>query len=117
MNGSLSLCLPLIFTHCCRCLLFLTTNYPADLPARLVRSGRVDVRVKFGLATKSQVQRLFRAFYPNAGAEIEALFVATCPAEALSMADLQGLLLTHKHDPAAAVSALIALLDQRGIPK
>jgi chaperone BCS1 len=99
-------------------LLFMTTNFLCKLPDRLVRSGRIDLRVKFGLATKGQVERLFLSFYPDADQGCVGEFVASYPEATLSMADLQGLLLTHKsQDPSKAGPALRALLGHRGIPK
>jgi chaperone BCS1 len=43
--------------------LIMTTNHPEDLDAALVRPGRVDRRVEFGMAKKEQVRELFVRMY------------------------------------------------------
>lgn len=98
-------------------LTFLTTNFPQMLPERLLRSGRIDVRVEFGLATKTQVRQLFQAFYGPGHSELESAFVDAYPDQAMSMADLQGLLLEHKNSAINATFALKSLLQARGQTK
>lgn len=93
------------------CLIFLTTNFPQQLPERLVRSGRIDVKVPFACATKEQIRRLWRSFYPQSDdAELENAFVEAAPADVLAMADLQGLLLDHKREPREALRAMRELV-------
>lgn len=41
----------------------MTTNHPEKLDAALVRPGRVDRRVEFGLAMKEQIRELFIRMY------------------------------------------------------
>ncbi len=89
------------------CLLCLTTNNLQLLPERLIRSGRIDVRCEFGLATKNQVRGLFRLFYGQGRPEEEE-FVAACPAGRFSCSDVQSYLTVNKSDPAVALAALRA---------
>jgi hypothetical protein len=97
-------------------LLFLTTNHPERLDPALVRPGRVDVRVTFARASRSQLRRLFLRFFFDDGAggeggnENEAALLATrfaaaLPEGELSMAAVQGFLLLHRDDPKGAVEA------------
>lgn len=93
---------------------FLTTNYPHMLPERLVRSGRIDMRIEFGLATKKQIRQLFQAFFGvGTHQKLEDSFVDACPEQQLSMADLQGLLLEYKHSPEQVTPALKRFIEKR----
>jgi hypothetical protein len=47
-------------------LVFMTTNCVEKLDAALIRPGRVDVRVSFGIAEQNQVKRLYTQFYSPA---------------------------------------------------
>jgi len=44
---------------------FMTTNYVDRLDSALVRQGRVDKRVKFGLLSEKQVKDMFGSFFPR----------------------------------------------------
>ncbi|WIA09054.1 hypothetical protein OEZ85_008468 [Tetradesmus obliquus] len=81
-------------------LLFMTTNHIERLNDALIRPGRVDVRCFLGPATRQQARDLFQ-------------FAAQLPAEGgVSMAQLQGFLMTHRKDPWAAVASVAKLLQQ-----
>ncbi|KAI4658685.1 uncharacterized protein J4E79_006443 [Alternaria viburni] len=43
--------------------LIMTTNYPEKLDSALIRPGRVDLQIKFTLATNTQIQEIFRRMY------------------------------------------------------
>jgi len=43
----------------------MTTNYPEKLDSALIRPGRVDLQIKFTLATSDQIQEIFRRMYSN----------------------------------------------------
>ncbi|KAA8620070.1 mitochondrial chaperone bcs1 [Pyrenophora tritici-repentis] len=43
----------------------MTTNYPEKLDSALIRPGRVDLQIKFTLATREQMQEIFRRMYSN----------------------------------------------------
>ncbi|RXW23832.1 hypothetical protein EST38_g2028 [Candolleomyces aberdarensis] len=46
-------------------ILFATTNYKESLDPALCRPGRMDVHVKFDMASKYQARELFKRFYPD----------------------------------------------------
>lgn len=87
------------------CLIFMTTNHLDRLNARLVRDGRVDVRVEFTHATRDQCERIFRRFYPEAAEGSAARFAAALSESAVTMAAVQTILIGHKGDPAGALAA------------
>lgn len=43
--------------------LIMTTNYPDQLDEALIRPGRIDYQIAFGLATTSQIEELFSRMY------------------------------------------------------
>lgn len=45
--------------------LIMTTNCPEKLDSALIRPGRVDVQIKFTLATRIQIQDIFRRMYSH----------------------------------------------------
>ncbi|KAK7023348.1 p-loop containing nucleoside triphosphate hydrolase protein [Favolaschia claudopus] len=110
---------------------FATTNHIANLDAALIRPGRMDVKIKYGLATTEQIERVFTVFFPALNpaegidashppisstdlAKYAADFAAAIPTETYSIAQIQGYLLTKKHDPAGAVQgAGDWLIDQQ----
>ncbi|KAJ7726602.1 P-loop containing nucleoside triphosphate hydrolase protein [Mycena olivaceomarginata] len=84
---------------------FATTNHIANLDAALIRPGRMDVKIKYGLATTEQVERVFKVFLPLTAHmdRYAADFAAAIPTEMYSIAQIQGYLLTKKHDPVGAM--------------
>lgn len=91
--------------------LFMTTNHPDRLDPALVRPGRADVHVELGLVGAATAARLFARFFPGEAGLAERFRLALGTAR-LSPAELQGWLLRHADDPAAAASAQ-GLLPQR----
>jgi chaperone BCS1 len=80
----------------------LTTNHLPHLDPALVRPGRADVWVEFGLADADQAARLFARFYGAApGAEA---FGAAMAALGVTGAEIQQHLLRHEGDPAGALA-------------
>ncbi|KAG9319606.1 hypothetical protein KVV02_002136 [Mortierella alpina] len=53
-------------------MLCMTTNHLDRLDEALIRPGRVDVRARFGKATRSQAQELFIKFFPHPPATPQA---------------------------------------------
>src|ERR1700684_1338866 len=49
-------------------ILIMTTNYPERIDSRLVRAGRVDLKVLFGFATHEQITDLFVKMYDTTAA-------------------------------------------------
>ncbi|KAJ6452454.1 hypothetical protein C8R45DRAFT_641317 [Mycena sanguinolenta] len=100
---------------------FATTNHIGNLDPALIRPGRMDVKLKYGLATTEQIEQVFKVFYPAMTAEdnetdtadpafteadlerCAAEFAAAIPDETYSIAQIQGYLLTKKRNPTGAV--------------
>ena len=97
-------------------ILFMTTNYVERLDKALIRPGRVDFRQYVGYATKHQLERMFRRFYRNASDEEVQRFVSKVfemsETPEISLAQLQGLFLRYKSDPAAIFNGLSMLFDK-----
>jgi chaperone BCS1 len=71
----------------------LTTNCPDSLDPALVRPGRADVRIDFGLASIGQMQRLFSRFFPEASKTDAYDFAMGIGDGKKSVAEVQGMLL------------------------
>jgi mitochondrial chaperone BCS1 len=86
--------------------LVFTTNNPDTLDPALVRPGRVDYRLEFRAADRRQAREIFLRFFPGEMAAAEA-FAAALDGHALTMADLQGILLAAEtgDDAVAGISA------------
>jgi chaperone BCS1 len=82
-------------------LLIMTTNHPEKLDPAMIRSGRIDLKKELCNATRDQARRLFLRFFNDRGRAGE--FAGALPEGALSMADLQGILLNNRNDPRKAV--------------
>jgi len=93
-------------------LVFMTTNHFEKLDPALVRPGRVDLRLEFGLAKKYQVEQLFKRFYSSASNDLVAEFVGSVPNDTVTMAELQGYLLQHKTSPKEAIENMESFLVQ-----
>ncbi|OQV24055.1 putative Mitochondrial chaperone BCS1 [Hypsibius exemplaris] len=97
-------------------ILFMTTNYVDRLDPALIRPGRVDKRQYIGYADESQVERMFRRFRRNAEDDEVKLFVREVfdrpERPDISLAQLQGLFLRYKNNPAAIFSDLSMLYDE-----
>lgn len=90
-------------------ILFMTTNHREKLDPALIRPGRIDKQITFAAATHRQVRDFFVHFYKGMGvAALAEEFAAKVTADrAPSMAEIQQLLLIHKHDPQAAVDSVL----------
>ncbi|KAJ7434341.1 P-loop containing nucleoside triphosphate hydrolase protein [Mycena galericulata] len=109
-------------------LTFATTNHIANLDPALIRAGRMDLKIKYGLATTGQVEQVFQVFFPTLNTDQDdlndeetplsapyttedidrsaAAFAAVIPNETYSVAQIQGYLLTKKGDPWGAVQGV-----------
>ncbi|KAI9822677.1 MAG: hypothetical protein M1827_000396 [Pycnora praestabilis] len=56
--------------------LVMTTNHPEKLDDALIRPGRVDMQVQFGLATRGQIEELFVRMYSHDKAKNPKVIVA-----------------------------------------
>jgi mitochondrial chaperone BCS1 len=79
----------------------MTTNHREKLDPALIRPGRADVQVEIGLIGAASAARMFLRFFPDA-TEAAARFAARIGDRRLTGAEVQGWLLTHADDPAAA---------------
>mmetsp|Transcript_15593 Transcript_15593/g.46726 ORF Transcript_15593/g.46726 Transcript_15593/m.46726 type:complete len:519 (+) Transcript_15593:23-1579(+) len=84
-------------------ILFMTTNHPEELDEAFLRPGRVDVRQHIGLATEDQACRLFKNFFPDAPPELTLVFGCLFAKNQVSMAKLQGHLMTYRESATEAL--------------
>lgn len=89
-------------------ILFASSNHPELLDPALVRPGRIDKRVLIDNASGSQAAELFGRFFPGDWERREVVDFEL-HGRRLSMATVQGALLSNRHNAHAAVLALLAL--------
>lgn len=86
-------------------IVFMTTNHLDRLDPALIRPGRVDVKQEIGLASKSQLQKMYTRFYPDqvpSWAEEFADKVMRLE-QGRSIAQIQGHFMLFKNDPFGAI--------------
>ena len=93
-----------------------------------MRPGRIDKKIEYKLATKSQARALFDRFFPPTGQtkytdtdsdekatqmlrDNSIAFAEQLPEEEFTTAELQGYLLSHKKDPGGAVKDLMEWIE------
>ncbi|KAH7136241.1 BCS1 N terminal-domain-containing protein [Dactylonectria macrodidyma] len=117
--------------------LVMTSNHTEDIDPALLRPGRVDFSVKFGLATSDTITQLFTQMYTQTPSEeasradneagikdsmavtasslnsVAIEFSDKVPELLFSPAAIQGYLLTHQDDPRGAVGAVDNWVQQQ----
>ncbi|KAM0424190.1 hypothetical protein ACHAPT_010561 [Fusarium lateritium] len=106
--------------------LVMTSNHTENIDPALLRPGRVDFSVKFGLATSQMATQLFTQMYEDKAEDKEISLEKTeslnslalefgkkVPELMFSPAALQGFLLTHQEDPIGAVEAVEGWVEER----
>ena len=86
-------------------LVFMTTNHLNRLDPALIRPGRVDVKQEIGLASRSQLHKMYKRFYPDqtsARAEEFADRVIGL-GQRKSIAQIQGHFMLFKNDPLGVI--------------
>ena len=85
-------------------IIFMTTNHPEKLDEALIRPGRVDLKEYFGHATRYQLKEMFLRFYGGSEQRAEEFSnIVEQSGRVVSTAFLQGLFVSHKEQPEAAM--------------
>jgi chaperone BCS1 len=127
-------------------ILIMTTNHAERLDDALIRPSRVDMRIKFELASSPMIESLFYNIFSTAegGGQVEEMnmgfeeqacnegqdekyeekiiklsyeFAALIPADTFSPAEVQGFLLEHKRFPDRAVEQAVEWVTKRATSK
>jgi mitochondrial chaperone BCS1 len=100
-------------------MIFLTTNHIEKLDPALLRPGRIDIQLKFGLSPQDLILRLFLRFYegitlsdPSALQQFALSFSNSIPEKQYSMAEIQGYLMRYRTSPQQAVENIHHLINR-----
>ena len=86
-------------------LVFMTTNYLERLDPALIRPGRVDLKQKIDLASRSQLVRMYARFYPEHASTLAGEFADKVMGlgQSKSIAQIQGHFMSYKSDAVGSV--------------
>ena len=79
--------------------LVMTSNFPDKLDDALIRPGRIDMRIDFTRATRSQMSELFRRMY-SPDAPLQPIKLAPVPTAAAKVTGLTNRVTPHNNKPA-----------------
>lgn len=91
-------------------ILFATTNHLERLDPALIRPGRIDRRVHIGPASRNQLSRIYRNFYPQADPLKATRFAESLPEYQIPLSAVQTYLLARCDSPEDAVNELEELV-------
>ncbi|KAJ7473600.1 P-loop containing nucleoside triphosphate hydrolase protein [Mycena galericulata] len=113
-------------------LTFATTNHIENLDPALIRAGRMDLKIKYSLATTAQIKEVFKVFFRVSEDEHDASgslpytsytaedleryadeFATEMPAHTYSIAQIQGYLLRKKRKPLRAAEGVAEWLAEQ----
>lgn len=94
-------------------LIFMTTNHKEKLDPALIRPGRIDFEIEFGLANRECCLQLFKNFYTKCSSQSLDSFIhrigdqisTTIPEGSLSIAQIQGHFLKYR-DPQVSLDKI-----------
>ncbi|CAI5934030.1 unnamed protein product [Closterium sp. NIES-65] len=92
-------------------IVIMTTNHIERLDPALIRPGRVDFRMFLGLASRSQIVRLFLRFFSEASKKEAEQFAGLFEEGEVSPAALQGFFLLHRGSADAAMTHGLAFVE------
>jgi len=95
-KGTLMNCIDGLFASEGR-VLFMTTNNKDKVDEAILRPGRCDKHIYFGYASKSQIQRMIKRFFPDSDEATLNAAVSICQGRDVSPALLQLLLKKARH--------------------
>ncbi|CAI7862314.1 unnamed protein product [Closterium sp. NIES-54] len=97
-----------------RRIVVMTTNHIERLDPALIRPGRIDFRLLLDCASSTQIARLFLRFFPDSPSSDADGFASLFRERVVSPASVQGFLLLHKDNAAAALAAAPAFAKESG---
>ena len=87
-------------------ILFATTNHLERLDPALIRPGRIDRRVHIGPASRDQLSRIYRNFYPQTDPLMAVNFAENLPEYQIPLSAVQTYLLARCDSPDDAINDL-----------
>jgi chaperone BCS1 len=98
-------------------IVFMTTNHPEMLDDALTREGRMDEKYFIDHASRDQIARIYRRFFPETSIDQAKRFAAGLPDKVISMAKVQHHLMKYRADADGAISNLSDLLKKEEYEK